>query len=348
MLMKIPLFQLWNLSHTTSQRAERRALLGRGATASVKPGNARRSGSWNLLLLACGLVVFKPCLTDAQPTPDELAKIKAAAPEQATVKPTRPRKLLVFSRSWGYKHTAIPYGKAAAQSLAEKTGAFTVTISDDDAWFEPDKLKQFDAVLFNNSNNEIFLPDPEELKKLPADQQARAQERDAMLKKSFVDFLSAGKGLAVIHAGVASLRQWPEFGKIIGARFDNHPWNEGSTVTLKVTDTAHSITKAFGEAPFVIMDEIYQFKEYRRDQLRVLFGVDVQRTDFNKVKNAIHRTDGDFALGWVKKYGAGRVFYSALGHQHDLYWNSVVLRHYLDGIQFVLGDLKAATEPAVP
>ena len=278
----------------------------------------------------------------AQPTPDELAKIKAAVPEKASAPAASPRKLLVFSRSWGYKHSAIPYGKAAAQFMAEKTGAFAVTISDDDAAFEPKNLAPFDAVFFNHVNNEVFLP--ENYATLPADQQAKARERDAMLKKSFVEFLSLGKGLAVIHAGVAAFREWPEYGKIMGARFDNHPWVEGSTVTLKVSDPGSPLTKAFGTTPFVITDEVYQFKEYSRDQLRVLLSVDPERTDFVRVRSAIHRTDGDFALSWVKKYGEARIFYSAIGHQHELYWNPIVLQSFLDGIQFALGDLKAPTD----
>jgi type 1 glutamine amidotransferase len=64
-------------------------------------------------------------------------------------------------------------------------------------------------------------------------------------------------------------------------------------------------------------------------------------------KKLIHRADMDFAMTWVKTYGKGRVFYCALGHQHELFWNPVVLQHYLDGIQFALGDLKADPTPSV-
>lgn len=284
-----------------------------------------------------------PLSLRAQATESELEMIRAAVPDRASVQPKQPRRLFVFSRAWGYKHTSIPYGKAAVRIMAEKTGAFEVTISDDDALFEPQNLGQFDAILFNNTNNEIFLP--ENFAELSPEEQDKARQRDALLKKSLVDFLSSGKGLAVIHAGVASFRQWPEYGRIIGARFDNHPWVAGSTVTLKIEDPEHPLAEAFHGSHFVITDEIYQFKDpYRRDQLRVLFSVDTDRVDISQVSN-IHRTDGDFALSWVKMYGKGRVFYSALGHQHDIFWNPTVLRSYLDGIQFALGDLKASTEP---
>ena len=70
--------------------------------------------------------------------------------------------------------------------------------------------------------------------------------------------------------------------------------------------------------------------------------------DTRKIENKINsgqwrRTDDDFALSWIKRYGKGRIFYSALGHQHDIFWNKTILQHYFDGIQFALGDLDATT-----
>ena len=93
-------------------------------------------------------------------------------------------------------------------------------------------MSKYDAVFLNNTNNEIFLPDG--LDELPPLEQARARKRGDLLRASLANFVRGGKGLAVIHAGVASFRKWPEFGEIMGARFDNHPWNSGSKVTLKV------------------------------------------------------------------------------------------------------------------
>jgi hypothetical protein len=74
----------------------------------------------------------------------------------------------------------------------------------------------------------------------------------------------------------------------------------------------------------------------------VLLGLDMTKTPRN---NGIKRTDNDFAVSWVKNFGRGRVFYCSLGHREDIYWNPQVLRHYLAGIQFAMGDLKADTTP---
>ncbi len=277
------------------------------------------------------------------PTPEEIEKVRAAAPDGPAVRPEKPRKLLVFSVSHGYRHSAIPYGKKAAEVLAAKTGAFEAVVSDDLANFEPERLRDFDAVFFNNTNREIFLP--ADFGKLTEEAKGAARKRDERLKRSFAAFLKGGKGLAATHAAVASFRTWPEYGEIIGARFDNHPWGAGSEVTLKVDDPDHPVARAFGGKPFTVRDEIYQVKApYSRERLRVLLSIDTTQTDINR--KGIHRTDGDFALSWVKPYGLGRVFYFALGHQHDLFWDPVYLRHLLDGIQFALGDLEADTTPS--
>jgi len=302
---------------------------------------------WGLALMAATLLIPAWLLAqDPAPSAAEIAKMQAAAPEKARAQPAKPRKLLVFSRSWGYKHTARPFGAKAIEVMGRKTGAFEAVLTEDENLFEPQSLKQFDAVVLNNTNEEIFLP--EDFAKLPPADQAKAKQRDEMLKKSFAEFLQAGGGLAVIHAGVASFRDWPEFGEIVGARFDNHPWGAGSTVVLRVEEPDHPLMAAFKEPYFIVTDEIYQVTApYSRDNLRVLLSVDPVRTRITpEQKKNVHRQDMDFAMTWIKTYGKGRVFYCALGHQHELFWNPIVLQHNLDGIQFVLGDLKADTTPS--
>ena len=58
------------------------------------------------------------------------------------------------------------------------------------------------------------------------------------------------------------------------------------------------------------------------------------------------REDNDYPVAWVQQVGKGRVFYSSLGHNHHIYWNPMLLKHYLAGIQFACGDLQADTTPS--
>ena len=276
---------------------------------------------------------------------EEFAKILAAAPGRAGTASEKKHRVLVFSLAFGFKHSAIPYGKAALEVLAKKTGAFEAEFSDDPAAFEPENLKRFDAVVFNSTNNEVFLP--EQFKTLSPEAKKKALARDARLKESFRAFVAGGGGLAVIHAGVATFRKWPEFGKIMGARFDNHPWYAGSTVTLRVTEPDHPAVQAFKGSPFFeVTDEIYQLKEFSTDDIRVLLRVDLEKTQVTPGQRKVfHREDGLFPITYVKRYGKGRIFYCALGHQHDIYWNPVVLRHFLEGIRFVLRELDGPDTP---
>ena len=263
-------------------------------------------------------------------SPAELKKIEAAIPAKAVAKPAKPRKLLVFRRSKGHVHTAIPYGAKAIELMGRKTGAFEVVHSMDPECFRPENLRQFDAICFNNCNRMDFF-------------------KDEALRKSVLDFVKGGKGLVSIHAATTNFApeyklDWPEGAELVGGIFDGHPWHE--KVTIKLDDAYHPLNAAFGGKGFEITDEIYQFRgPYSRTKLRVLLSLDTARTDMNKGKK-IRRKDNDFAVSWVRSYGKGRVFFCSLGHDHDVFWQPAVLRHYCDGVQFALGDLPADTTPS--
>jgi len=300
-----------------------------------------------IMLVLGGFVSVTACSAEPNvPTADEVNKMEAAMPDKPRAMPAKPRKLLVFSVSHGYYHTAIPYGQAAFRIMGEKTGAFEATVSDDISMFEPNKLEQFDAVVFNNTNEEVFWP--ETIKGLTYGQYAEAMNRDRALKKSLADFIAGGKGLVVVHAGSNCFREWYEYGNILGARFDNHPWEAGSKVTLKIEEPNHPLTAAFTKQDYNLTEETYQHKDpYSRENVRVLLSIDPKRTCVMLDHVSwVHRKDNDFAITWIKSYGKGRVFYCAIGHQHEHFWNPVILQHYLDGIQFTLGDLEADTTPS--
>ena len=304
-----------------------------------------RIGSAMTIVLTLAIVASSLCFAQQPPQPpsaEQIAKIKAALPDKAYAQPEKPRKLLVFTLCRGFYHTVIPLGAEAFKLMGEKTGAYQAVVSDDIALFEPDKLAQFDAVCLMNTTGELFLPPPADFDKLTPEQRAEAEKRDARLKQSFLDFVKNGKGLVGIHAATDCFYKWPEFGEMMGGWFDGHPWNE--EVTIKIDEPKHPLCTMFDGQPLTVADEIYQVKDpYSRSKLRVLLSLDTTRT--NMKKDGIKRSDGDFAVSWVREYGKGRVFYGSLGHRDDIFWNPKVLRHYLAGIQFALGDLKADATP---
>ncbi len=286
----------------------------------------------------------------AQVNDTQREKIQAALPAEPLAKPSQARRLLVYSRTAGFRHGSIPVGQEMAKLLGEKTGAFTATITEDPSYFEPEKLKDFDAVLMLNTTGTCFSEDPKKWEGNPAKEElARADAARAdRLVQSLLNFVENGGGLAGFHAATDTLGEEPRYFNLIGGTFNAHPWNAGDTVTVKVRDVEHPLNASFkaGGPTFDIKDEIYQLKNYdaaTRHNLLGLYLGEGSKTDMTK--NGIVRTDGDFAISWVRSQGKGRVFYCSLGHNDEVYWNAPVVKHYLGGLQFVLGDLDVPVRP---
>ncbi len=258
-------------------------------------------------------------------TANDLKNIQAALPQEARAKPKRPRKVLVFTLALGFKHGSIAVGAKALELMGRKTGAYEATVSDDLSMFEPENLQQFDAIcMVNTTGKDMF-------------QKKSHQE-------SLLAFVRSGKGITGFHAATDCSRNWAPYGRLMGGYFWGHPWNADATVTVKLDDPGHPLLAAFAGQGFEINDEIYQFRDpYSRDSVRVLLSLDTTKTNMDD--DRIRRTDNDFAVSWVRSYGKGRVFYSSLGHNKHIWWNPTILKFYLDGIQFALGDLPVETAP---
>lgn len=264
-----------------------------------------------------------------QPVPEaEIAKIQAALPKEAPAKPKQARKVLVFSKTAGFRHSSIETGVDAMTRMGKATGAFEVTATEDDSIFEPEKLKEFDAVIMLNTTGEIFKS-----------QEAGREDR---LKNSLVEFVKGGKGLVGMHSATDTYKNWKEYNDMMGGAFAGHPWHE--KVRVKNLDPTHPLTKAFGGKNFEVTDEIYQFRKDTAspDERRMLLSLSGEVENTGKGNRG---KDGLYAISWCDEYGKGRIFYCSLGHREEIYWNPAVLQHYLAGIQFALGDLDADATP---
>lgn len=268
------------------------------------------------------------------PSAAEIAKIEQAAPEKPEATPAAARKVLVWGRMDAHDPNA--YAAKTFEILGRKTGAFAATISEDPDALLAEKLAGFDAIVMNN----IHQPDPflpKDLAQRPAAEQETLKRRNEAIHKAILDFVSGGKGLVGIHAATAAFQKWPAYGDLVGGYYVGHLSDD---LPMKVEEPGHPVAAMLGKE-FRIRDEIYFFKEpYSRAKLRVLVSLDLSKTaDPGK------RPDKDYAISWVRPYGQGRVFYSTLGHASTTYWNPAILRHFLAGVQFAIGDLKAEAAP---
>jgi hypothetical protein len=229
-------------------------------------------------------------------------------------------------------------GAKTFELMGKKLGTWDTVISHDKEMFAPDKLAEFDAILMESTTGSLFgvkgQLTPEE------------KAHNDMLRQSLVDFVKSGKGLAGVHAASDCSYDWPEYGEMIGGYFNGHPWGK---VTYKIDDPSSPLTAMFPtDHAFELSDETYTFKQvpYSRDKLHILTSIDTTKfSDADRAKEN-RPNDHDYALSWIHKFGKGRVFYAAHGHREDVYWNPVMLKHYLAGIQYALGDLPADDAPS--
>lgn len=269
---------------------------------------------------------------DSAVPPERIKKIEAALPDKAQAKPKKARKVLLFTLATGFVHSSIPTGAKALELMGKKTGAYDVVVSRDPAVFDPEQLREFDAIVMISTTGELFAPKGG----ASAEEQARSERR----RRSLLEFVAGGRGFAGIHAASDCSYKWPAYGELIGGYFNGHPWGK---ITMKIDAPHHPVNACFGGKEYTIEDEIYTFKApYSRDKLRVLTSIDLEKSGIRKG----NRADNDYAVSWVHNYGKGRVFYCSLGHREETFWNPIVLKHYLAGIQFALGDLPAEAAPS--
>ena len=142
-----------------------------------------------------------------------------------------------------------------------------------------------------------------------------------------------GKGFIGMHTAGDTFYKWPAFGEMVGGYFDQHPWMTFPAPVI-VEDPSNPIVSKF-PANFTIRDEIYQYKDWSRDKCRVLMSLDASKLDLAN-KN-VHRTDKDFAVAWIKKYGKGRVFATTLGHVEEVYDRPDVQSMFVEAIKWSMG-----------
>ena len=296
-------------------------------------------------VFAAALILLAPCRAEETDSswvqdPAQRLRIEKALPGQAAARPLKSRRLLIFNRNVEYDghRASILAGSEAFKQFGQRTGAFEATVSEDPALFDRDSLRQFDAVFLNNSIGSC-VPEPER-------------------RKNLLEFVTAGGGLMGVHGtSIAFMKwqwppveDWPEFGHIIGARGANHRGGYfQEPVVMALEDRDHPLLRVFAGKSYAWSDEIFRFHDpYSRKNVRVLLRIDVDQTDLSTYPpgDSCLRADNDYALAWIRNYGKGRVFYSALAHSPHVFEDATMLRFYLDAAQFVLGDLPAPTTPS--
>lgn len=229
----------------------------------------------------------------------------------------------------GYQHDSITHALSVIERMGWESGAYDTVIRTDSQsitkheilfktgtgiatgeQFLARNLNYFDAIFFFGVR-EIDLT---------------KEQREDLL--SFVR--DDGKGFVATHAGATAFFSWPEFGDMLGARFDEHPWGI-SDATVVVEDRTSPIV-AHLPASQVVNDEHYQLKEFSRDKVHVLARLDATKLDLKAP--LVHRKDADFVAAYTKTYGKGRVFYSTLGHSRESWDTPWLQKMYFEALKW--------------
>jgi type 1 glutamine amidotransferase len=214
-----------------------------------------------------------------------------------------PKKVMVFSKTAGFRHKSIETGVEAIKTLGLENN-FIVTHTEDSQVFLSEKLKRNDLIIFLNTTGDVFN-----------------EEEQAGFKK----FINNGGSYLGVHAATDTEFEWAWYGRMVGAYFKSHP--KQAQATIKVVNENHQSTKHL-PALWSHYDEWYNFKSISED-IDVLLVLDESSYEGGE--------NGEFhPIAWCNDFGGGRMFYTGMGHTIESYSNPEFRKHLLGGILYCL------------
>ncbi|MFZ4152095.1 lectin [Streptomyces pseudogriseolus] len=255
------------------------------------------------------------CVTPQGLTPQAAATpgTAPAAPRAAAPAADPAYRILVFSRTAGFRHSSIDEGVTALRDLGAANN-FTVDATEDPAAFTTANLARYRAVVFLSTTGDVL---------------GSAQE--AALEQ----YMGSGGGYVGIHAAADTEYDWPFYAGLAGALFQSHPAIQPATV--EVEDRAHDATAHLGPT-WQRTDEWYNYRTNPRTTAHVLASLDESSYSGGSMS-------GDHPIAWCKDYAGGRAFYTGGGHTEESYTDPAFRRHLLGGIRWAAGVTHADCRP---
>jgi type 1 glutamine amidotransferase len=230
-------------------------------------------------------------------------------------------RILMVTQSKGFVHGSVnrrnkPLAPAerAVTDIGVRNKLFRVDCTQDcEQDFTRANLQNYDLVFFYTSGD------------LPINQDDLDYFLNDWLKQK-------GHGFIGAHAAADTYKEYQPYWDMIGGTFNGHPWNANATVTITVHDKTHPASKpwtagATGDE-FTIKDEIYQFKNWQPEKVRVLMSLNMAKTELKKPYHV--------PILWVKNYGEGKVMHMSLGHNESVWTNEQYQASLLGGIRWCL------------
>jgi type 1 glutamine amidotransferase len=226
----------------------------------------------------------------------------AERPDTAVVpKATESARILVFTRTAGFRHDSIPVAVDTLRALASEAG-FSVEQSEDPALFRDDALWRYRAVVFASTTGDVL---------------------DAEQQVAFERYVRKGGGYVGVHAAADTEYDWPWYGELVGAWFVGHPPGLQDTGVTFEGDAAQASAQ-----PWRVTDELYNYKRNPRSFVEVIATVDER--DYNG-----GTMGSDHPIAWCHARFSGRAWYTGLGHTEAMYADPTYRAHLLRGLRYV-------------
>jgi type 1 glutamine amidotransferase len=225
-------------------------------------------------------------------------------------------KVLVFSKTAGFRHDAIAVGTQAIRDLGAANG-FSVTATEDATQFNDTNLAQYAAVIWLLTTGDVL---------------------DATQQAAFERFIRAGKGYVGIHSASDTEYTWPWYGELVGAYFASHPAIQ--PVRVRLDDTTHPSMVGLPN-PWNRTDELYNYQTNPRSKVHVL-------ANYDETSYTGGSMGADHPISWCRNYDGGRTWYTGMGHTQDSYTTETNFRnHILGGIKWAAGKVAGNCTPPV-
>jgi type 1 glutamine amidotransferase len=215
--------------------------------------------------------------------------------------------ILVFTKTSGWRHDSIKPGREALKEIARKNG-YSITLTEDSDYFTFENLSQYDAVIFLNTSETIF-----------EDNQ----------RVAFEEYIRGGGGFVGTHSASDTEYDWPWYGELVGAWFDNHPnFPNVREAEVLLVDSRHPSTFMLPES-WVRADEWYNFG-YMNENVTVLLELNT-----DSYEGSDH--PGNHPIAWYHEFDGGRSFYTAMGHTKESFSEELFLVHLEGGLKYAMG-----------
>jgi len=230
-------------------------------------------------------------------------------------------RILVFSKTAGFRHDSIPDGIEALVEIGAGDGTgepiFTVDATEDAAAFTPENLKRYACVVFLSTTGDVL---------------------DETQQRAFEAYIRGGGGYAGIHAASDTEHEWPWYGKLVGAYFAGHPAIQPATIIVE--NRNHPSTRMLPEL-WQRTDEWYVFSENPRGRVRVLMALD----ESSYIGGGMN---GDHPICWCQVFDGGRSWYTGGGHTSASFSEPKFREHLRGGILWAAKLPGGEERPAGP